>query len=83
MTGLGCTAVHSAFSEANLAEAFSQLGRFDEAIEHGDLAARISETADHPVTLSLEEHLTTATAMYRDMGMTFWLEKAEAELARR
>ena len=26
------------------------------------------------------EHLTTATAMYREMGMTFWLEKAEAEL---
>jgi tetratricopeptide (TPR) repeat protein len=27
-----------------------------------------------------EEHLTTATAMYREMGMTYWLEKAEAEL---
>jgi hypothetical protein len=26
------------------------------------------------------EQLTTATAMYREMGMTFWLEKAEAEL---
>jgi tetratricopeptide (TPR) repeat protein len=25
------------------------------------------------------EHLTTATAMYREMGMTYWLEKAEAE----
>jgi DNA-binding SARP family transcriptional activator/tetratricopeptide (TPR) repeat protein len=25
------------------------------------------------------EHLATATAMYREMGMTFWLEKAEAE----
>jgi class 3 adenylate cyclase/tetratricopeptide (TPR) repeat protein len=24
------------------------------------------------------EHLTTATTMYRQMGMTFWLEKAEA-----
>jgi tetratricopeptide (TPR) repeat protein len=24
------------------------------------------------------EHLTMATAMYREMGMTFWLEKAEA-----
>ena len=23
------------------------------------------------------EHLTTATAMYREMGMTFWLEQAE------
>jgi tetratricopeptide (TPR) repeat protein len=27
-----------------------------------------------------EEHLTTATTMYRDMDMTFWLEKADAEL---
>ena len=25
-------------------------------------------------------HLTTATTMYRDMGMTYWLEKAEAEM---
>ena len=27
-----------------------------------------------------EEHLTTAATMYREMSMTFWLEKAEAEL---
>jgi tetratricopeptide (TPR) repeat protein len=27
-----------------------------------------------------QEHLTTATAMYREMGMTYWLERAEAEL---
>src|SRR5215470_5264909 len=27
-----------------------------------------------------QEHLATAIAMYRDMGMTYWLEKAEAEL---
>jgi tetratricopeptide (TPR) repeat protein len=26
-----------------------------------------------------EEHLTTATTMYREMGMTYWLEQAEAE----
>jgi len=25
------------------------------------------------------EHLTTATTMYREMGMTNWLERAEAE----
>jgi len=24
-----------------------------------------------------QEHLTTATTMYREMGMTYWLEKAE------
>jgi tetratricopeptide (TPR) repeat protein len=26
------------------------------------------------------EHLTTATTMYREMGMTYWLEQAEAEM---
>jgi len=27
-----------------------------------------------------QEHLTTATAMYREMDMRFWLPQAEAEL---
>jgi class 3 adenylate cyclase/tetratricopeptide (TPR) repeat protein len=27
-----------------------------------------------------QEHLATATTMYREMGMTYWLEQAEAEL---
>jgi hypothetical protein len=27
-----------------------------------------------------QEHLTTATTMYRDMDMRFWVEQAEAEL---
>jgi len=26
-----------------------------------------------------QEHLTTATTMYREMGMAYWLEQAEAE----
>jgi hypothetical protein len=26
------------------------------------------------------EHLTTTSTMYREMGMTFWLEQAEAEM---
>ncbi len=26
------------------------------------------------------EHFVAATTMYREMGMTYWLEKAEAEL---
>ena len=26
------------------------------------------------------EHFTTATTMYRDMAMTYWLEQAEAEI---
>ena len=29
-----------------------------------------------------EEHLTTAATMYREMGMGFWLEKAEARSRR-
>jgi Adenylate and Guanylate cyclase catalytic domain/Double zinc ribbon len=28
------------------------------------------------------EHLATATTMYREMGMTYWLEKAEAEMTK-
>jgi hypothetical protein len=27
-----------------------------------------------------QEHLTTATTMFREMDMRFWLEQAEAEL---
>ena len=27
-----------------------------------------------------QRHLTTATTMYREMGMTYWLDKAEAEI---
>ena len=27
-----------------------------------------------------QEHLATATTMYREMGMTYWLEKAEADM---
>jgi len=27
-----------------------------------------------------QAHLTTATTMYREMGMTCWLERAEAEM---
>ena len=27
-----------------------------------------------------QEHLTTATTMYREMDMRFWLEQADAEL---
>ncbi len=29
-----------------------------------------------------QEHLTSATTMYREMGMRFWLEQAEAEMGR-
>jgi hypothetical protein len=27
-----------------------------------------------------QEHLTTATTMYREMGMTYWLRQAETEM---
>jgi hypothetical protein len=27
-----------------------------------------------------QEHLASATTMYREMGMTYWLEKTEKEL---
>ena len=29
-----------------------------------------------------QEYVATATTMYRDMGMTYWLEQAEAEMRR-
>jgi hypothetical protein len=28
-----------------------------------------------------QQHLTTATTMFREMGMTFWLKKAEREMS--
>jgi tetratricopeptide (TPR) repeat protein len=40
----------------------------------GELYQRIGERR------KAQEHLAMATAMYRDMGMRFWLEKAEPEL---
>ena len=30
-----------------------------------------------------QEHLATATTMYREMGMHFWLDQAETEARRR
>jgi len=47
----GTAFVHSTFSGAFLADVLSQLGRFDEAIEHAEAAVRIAEAADHPLTL--------------------------------
>ena len=39
--------------------------------------AKIGWTTDDRVVA--REELATAVVMYRDMGMTYWLEKAEAE----
>jgi len=44
---------------------------------HLGLGKLYRRTSDHAKT---EEHLRTATAMYREMDMGFWLEKTETEL---
>jgi len=44
---------------------------------HLGLGQLYHRTGNRPET---DEHLTKATTMYRDMGMTYWLEKAEAEV---
>ena len=41
----------------------------------GDLCRRTGDLA------KAKEHLTTAMAMYREMGMQFWLAKSEQEVA--
>jgi hypothetical protein len=38
----------------------------------GELSRRAGDPAQ------ATEHLARATAMYREMGMSFWLEKADA-----
>jgi hypothetical protein len=43
---------------------------------HLGLGNLYRRTGDHA---KAHEHLTTATAMYREMGMAFWLTKAEQE----
>jgi hypothetical protein len=35
-------------------------------------------TAPRRLRQQAQEHLATATTMYREMGMTYWLEKAQA-----
>jgi uncharacterized protein HemY len=44
---------------------------------HLGLGQLYRRTGDHA---KAEEHLASAKAMYREMGMRFWLEKAEAVL---
>jgi hypothetical protein len=44
---------------------------------HLGLAKLYRRTAKHE---QARHHFTTATTMYRDMGMTYWLAKAEAEM---
>jgi tetratricopeptide (TPR) repeat protein len=47
----GTALILSAASEFTLALALAPLGRFDEAIGHGEAALRIAEENDHPFTL--------------------------------
>ena len=47
----GAPAIQSVLSRALLADALSQLGRFDDAIRHGDVAVQTAEKADHPFSL--------------------------------
>jgi tetratricopeptide (TPR) repeat protein len=47
----GVPVIQSAWSSAWLADALSQLGRFDEALRHAQVAVRIAEQANHPLTL--------------------------------
>jgi len=44
---------------------------------HAGLGRLYHRTGKHE---RAQEHLATATTMYREMGMTYWLEKTEAEL---
>jgi class 3 adenylate cyclase/tetratricopeptide (TPR) repeat protein len=44
---------------------------------HLGLGTLYRRTGDHA---KATDHLTTAATMYREMGMDFWLEKADAEL---
>ena len=43
-------------------------------------SASASSTGARASATQAQEHLTTATTMYREMDMRFWLEKAEAEM---
>jgi tetratricopeptide (TPR) repeat protein len=47
----GTPGIPLAISGAHLAGVHSQLGRFDEAIGHAEVAVQIAEVADHPWTL--------------------------------
>jgi hypothetical protein len=44
---------------------------------HLGLGKRSRRTAQRE---QAQEHLTAAMTMYREMGMTYWLEQAEAEM---
>ena len=60
------------------------LGPLDRQLGHASLEHQADVTAfDVGKRQQAQEHLRTATTMYRDMDIRFWREQAEAELAER
>jgi class 3 adenylate cyclase/tetratricopeptide (TPR) repeat protein len=53
---LGDISIVSVGSRVYLCDVLSQLGRFDEAIAHAEVAVRIAEAADHPFSLCFSLH---------------------------
>jgi predicted ATPase len=76
----GNVAPPSVYDRLWLILSLAELGRFTEAAEHEAEAIRLADPTHHAYTVGLDahEHLTTATTMYREMDMRFWLEQAEA-----
>jgi tetratricopeptide (TPR) repeat protein len=73
----------SAYSEAGLADTFSELGRFDEAIGHAEAAVRIAEETDHPFTLSFGLFTLGLTHLHRgDLPRATPLLERNLELCR-
>jgi hypothetical protein len=76
-------------SHAYVTEVTLELGEFDEAIAcanalvaHCHLGlGKLNRRGGN--RYKAQEYLANATAMYRDMDMTYWLEQAEAEMRQR
>jgi hypothetical protein len=68
-----------AFENVMLALALAERLRMRPLVAHCHLGlGKLHHRTDKPEQAT--GHLTTAMTMYRDMGMTYWLEKAEAEI---
>jgi hypothetical protein len=81
------TETHPSPSGAILKERVSKRSAGDSSIDHnksvsgGSGRRRRKSIGGTKALLEAHEHLTTATTMYREMDMRFWLEQAEAEAA--
>ncbi len=65
---------------ASSAWALAQLGEAGEALSRLREGEQLVER-QAARGVSVREHLATATTMYREMDMTFWLEQAGREMA--